>query len=188
MTTPVSAAPHTPSPQASVYSVTTADFLEALRVQPQRPLEFWLHGERLVGAGYHLTEIGAVSTEAVDCGGKVDRWRETVIQLLDGTPEEAKNGFMTTRKALAIYERVAGKISLDEAAPVRFEYGNAERVAVRYGVDRLEVTEERVTVHLSLPGVQCKAGDVCGLPGGLVTASGELSVLGATCEPGGGCC
>ncbi|MDO4264656.1 MAG: DUF6428 family protein [Deinococcus sp.] len=178
-----------PAPQASAYSLSTAEFLEALRAQPQRPLEFWLHGERLVGAGYHLTEISAVSTEAVDCGGRVDRWRETVFQVMDGTPEEAQRGFMTTRKALAIYDRVAGQITLDPLAPVRFEYGNLTRAAVRYGVERLELSSERLTVHLSLPGVQCKAGDACGLPAGLVTAGGELAVLdGGTCEPGGGCC
>lgn len=183
MTQPASSFP------ASVQSLSTAEFLDALRVQPQRPLEFWLHGERLVGAGYHLTEISAVSTEAVDCGGRVDRWRETVFQVMDGTPEEAERGFMTTRKALAIYDRVAGKITLDTSAPVRFEYGDLARPAVRYGVERLELSGERLTVHLSLPGVQCKAGDVCGLPAGLVTAGGELAVLdGGTCEPGGGCC
>ncbi|WP_261664330.1 DUF6428 family protein [Deinococcus sp. Marseille-Q6407] len=174
--------------QASVSSLSTAEVLDALRVQPQRPLEFWLHGERLVPAGYHLTEIGAVSTEAVDCGGRVDRWRETVFQLMDGTPEEAERGFMTTRKALAIYDRVVGQITLDPAAPVRFEYGNLSRPALRYGVERLEQTDERLTVHLSLPGVQCKAGDACRLPAGLVTAGGELTVMSTgSCEPGGGC-
>lgn len=161
------------APQTSAHSLSTAQFVEALRVQPQRPLEFWLDGARLVPAGYHLTEIGAVKVEAVDCGGAVNRWRETVFQLMDGTPAEAERGFMTTRKALAIYERVAGKIKLDESAPARLEYGNLTRPALRYGIARLELRPERLTVHLSLPGVQCKAGDVCGLPGGLVLAGGE---------------
>lgn len=177
-----------PAPQASAYSLSTAEFVEALRVQPQRPLEFWLHGERLVGAGYHLTEISAVNVESVDCGGMVNAWRETVFQVMDGTPEEAGRGFMTTRKVLAIYERVAGKISLDTAAPVRFEYGNLLRPAVRYGVEGLQLDSERLIVHLSLPGVQCKAGDVCGLPSGLVMANGELSMADDSCAPGSGCC
>lgn len=173
-------------PQANAYSLSAAEFLEALRVQPQRPLEFWLHGERLVGAGYHLTEISAVSVESVDCGGTVNTWRETVMMLMDGSAEEAERGFMSTRKALAIYERVADKISLDLSAPVRFEYGNLTRPAVRYGIERLELGAERLTVHLSLPGVQCKAGDVCGMPSGLVTANGELNVV--ACDPEAGCC
>ncbi|MFC6616952.1 DUF6428 family protein [Deinococcus radiophilus] len=173
--------------QPSAQSLSTAEFLAALQVQPQRPLEFWLHGERLVGAGYHLTEIGAVSVEAVDCGGTVNRWRETVFQLMDGTPEEAQRGWMTTRKALAIIERVTAKITLDLSAPARFEYGSLTRPALRYGVERLELGPERLTVHLSLPGVQCKAGDVCGLPAGLVVADSGLTVAGS-CEQGGGCC
>ena len=41
----------------------------------------------------------------MDCGGRADAWRETVIQLKDGNAQEAQAGFMTTRKFLAIYDR-----------------------------------------------------------------------------------
>lgn len=163
---------------ATLPETRTADFVAALR-GPQRPLEFWLHGQRLLPPGYHLTEIGAVQHEAVDCGGRASRWRETVVQLMDGTPAEAARGFMSTRKALAIWERVGRAIALDADAPLRFEYGNAHTPALRYRAERVEEHSGRVVVHLALPGVQCKAGDACGLPAGLVVAA---------CEPGGTCC
>lgn len=89
---------------------TTGALITALRTLPQRPLQFHLHGTLLVPAGYHVTEVKAVTIEAMDCGGHANAWRETVIQLMDGNAEEASAGFMTNRKFLAIYDRVTRHI------------------------------------------------------------------------------
>lgn len=158
---------------------STLALLTDLRAQPQRPLEFWLHGELLVGPGYHVTEVKAVTIEAMDCGGKANAWRETVIQLMDGSAEEARAGFMTNRKFLAIYDRVARHIPVRDEAEVRFEYGNSGTPAMQYHVAQVESGPERVIVHLRTPGVQCKAGDACGLPTGAASED---------CAPESGCC
>ena len=160
---------------------TTLALHTALSGQAQRPLEFWLNGELLVGPGYHVTEVKAVTIEAMDCGGKANAWRETVIQLMDGNAEEAKAGFMTNRKFLAIYDRVTKKIPVRDEAEVRFEYGNAQSPALQYHVGQIEAHPERVIVHLQTPGVQCKAGDACGTPS---EASGQTD----GCGPASGCC
>jgi hypothetical protein len=158
---------------------TTAALLADLRALPQRPLEFHLHGERLVPAGYHVTEVKAVTIEAMDCGGKANAWRETVIQLMDGSAEEAEAGFMTNRKFLAIYDRVVKHIPVRAEAEVRFEYGNTAVPALQYHVTHVETQPDRVIVHLRSPGVQCKAGDSCGVPAGGADEG---------CAPGSGCC
>ena len=160
---------------------TTLALHTALSGQAQRPLEFWLNGELLVGPGYHVTEVKAVTIEAMDCGGKAASWRETVIQLMDGSAEEAKAGFMTNRKFLAIYDRVTSKIPVRDEAEVRFEYGNDRSPALQYHVRQTEVQAERVIVHLQTPGVQCKAGDACGAPS---VSAGEAE----GCAPESGCC
>ncbi|GGK17290.1 hypothetical protein GCM10008955_08500 [Deinococcus malanensis] len=158
---------------------TTAALIGQLRTLPQRPLEFHLHGEVLVPAGYHVTEVKAVTIEAMDCGGKASTWRETVIQLMDGSAEEARAGFMTNRKFLAIYDRVVRHIPVREEAEVRFEYGNSVNPAMQYHVTHLETRPDRMIVHLRTPGVQCKAGDACGLP---------AADTAADCTPESGCC
>lgn len=160
---------------------TTAALLSELRALPQRPLVFQFQGETLVPAGYHVTEIKAVSVEAMDCGGRAASWRETVIQLMDGNAEDAAGGFMTNRKFLAIYDRVTARIPVHAEAEVRFEYGNAQSAALQYHVTQLEVQPERVVVHLRQPGVQCKAGEACGLPAGEMAAT-------ESCAPDSGCC
>ncbi|GAA5534056.1 DUF6428 family protein [Deinococcus aluminii] len=159
---------------------STLALLRTLRAPPQRPLEFWLRGGRLVGPGYHVTEVKAVTIEAMDCGGRPSAWRETVIQLMDGTAQEAQAGFMTTRKFLAIYDRVARHVPVRDEAEVRFEYGNSATPALQYHVTHVEVQAERVIVHLRMPGVQCKAGEACGQP----TAAEATE----ECAPGSGCC
>ncbi|KQR18859.1 DUF6428 family protein [Deinococcus sp. Leaf326] len=158
---------------------TTQHVISALRTPPQRPLEFHLYGEVLVPAGYHVTEVKAVMIEAMDCGGQASSWRETVIQLMDGSVEEAKGGFMTNRKFLAIYNRVVKRVPVRDEAQIRFEYGTAAAPALQYGVTHIESRTDRIMVHLRPPAVQCKAGEKCGIP---TEASGE------TCAPDSGCC
>ncbi|PTA68541.1 DUF6428 family protein [Deinococcus arcticus] len=159
--------------------LTTEALITALRTLPQRPLRFHLHGEQLVPAGYHVTEVKAVTIEAMDCGGHASAWRETVIQLMDGSAEERVAGFMTNRKFLAIYDRVVKHIPVRPDAEVRFEYGNAATPALQYHVTHVDVAAEQMTVHLRAPGVECKAGARCGAPAG---ASAKA------CAPEGSCC
>ncbi|GHF58304.1 hypothetical protein HNQ07_004027 [Deinococcus metalli] len=160
--------------------VSTHALIIGLRDQLQRPLEFWLHGSPLVGPGYHVTEVKAVTIEAMDCGGKAASWRETVIQLMDGSAQDAQGGFMTTRKFLAIYDRVTSRIPVRDEAEVRFEYGSETLPALQYHVTHLEEQAGRTVVHLRTPGVQCKAGDACGLPVAEAQSEG--------CAPASGCC
>ncbi|MHA0036745.1 arsenic resistance N-acetyltransferase ArsN2 [Deinococcus sp. PESE-13] len=147
----------------------TASFLQTVRDAPELPLEFRLNGQPLVPAGYHVTEVKAVTIESMDCGGKANAWKETVVQLMDGTPDEAREGFMTTRKFLSIYDRVAARIPVHGDAEIRFEYGNVTTPALQYHLVSVQTQGERVVVELQLPGVMCKAtgasssaGQCCG--------------------------
>lgn len=166
---------------------STLALLGALRAQPHLPLEFHLHGELLVSPGYHVTEVKAVTIEAMDCGGRADAWRETVIQLKDGSAQEAEGGFMTTRKFLGIYDQVAKSVPVRGEAEVRFEYGNNALPAMQYHVTHIDPQAERVIVHLRTPGVQCKAADGCGQP----ATSAQPVEASACCAPASGasgCC
>ncbi len=167
-----------PIPGLSEHTTTDA-LITALRTLPQRPLQFHLHGKALVPAGYHVTEVKAVTIEAMDCGGKANAWRETVIQLMDGSAEEARAGFMTNRKFLAIYDRVVKHIPVRSDAEVRFEYGNASTPALQYHVTHVDTQPDLMTVHLRIPGVQCKAGNACGTP---------TEAASDGCEPASDCC
>src|SRR5205823_1437954 len=68
------------------------------------------------------TEIKAASFETVDCGGKTNRWNETILQLW--VPEDAEDTYMKSDKFLRIYDKVRRLVPVDEEAEIRIEYGD----------------------------------------------------------------
>jgi hypothetical protein len=133
-------------------------FLEAMEHADSSKLVFMLNGHPLVAPGYHVTEVKALSYHTMDCGGKADQWRETLVQLWN-PEEQEEDEFMSARKFLNIYRRVASHIPVDEDAEIRFEYGNLHRPAVNYHVSGLEEQQDKLLVHLRNPTVTCNARD-----------------------------
>ena len=138
---------------------STQAFLEMVTAHLDAPLIFNLETQPLVGAGYHVTEVKAVLIEAMDCGGQADTWRETIVQLSDGSAEEATKGFMTVQKFLSIYGKAAAGVPVRGASEPRFEYGSNERPAIQYFIDAVTLEPAGLTVNLSSPKVTCKAND-----------------------------
>jgi Family of unknown function (DUF6428) len=134
-------------------------FLDILRAaKPDQQLVFQLDEAPLVTAGYHVTEVKAVTYNTMDCGGVADKWKETVIQLWN-PGDEPEREYMTVRKFLAIYDRVAKHIPISYDAELRFEYGDRRRPAASYHVEHLESRGALILVHLRAPVVTCKARD-----------------------------
>jgi len=136
----------------------TQAFLDALAPHSDKPLVFQLEGETLVPEGYHVTEVKAVTIEAMDCGGRADAWREMVVQLWNGGGEEDR-GFMTVEKFLGIYGQVARSVPVRGDAELRVEYGDIRHPTIQYRVGSLDVRGDRVLVNLSYPAVSCKPND-----------------------------
>ena len=143
----------------NVIGHSTQAFLETVAAHPDAPLIFNLSDEPLVGAGYHVTEVKAVLIEAMDCGGQADTWRETVVQLSDGSAEEAARGYMTVQKFLSIYGKAAAAVPVRGTSELRFEYGNSERPAIQYFISGVTLESAGLTVNLTSPGVTCKANE-----------------------------
>ena len=140
-------------------TISTRTFLDILRAgKPDQQLVFQLDEATLVAPGYHVTELKALTYNTMDCGGVADKWEETVIQLWN-SGDEPEREYMTVRKFLAIYERVAKHISVSYDAELRFEYGDTRRPAASYHVERLESRGALVLVHLRAPVVTCKERD-----------------------------
>jgi hypothetical protein len=140
-------------------TTTTRVFLDILHAaRPDQQLVFQLNEAPLVAAGYHVTELKAVTYNTMDCGGVADAWEETVIQLWN-PGDEPEREYMTVRKFLAIYERVSKHIAVSSDAELRFEYGDTSRPAASYHVERLEPQGTMILIHLRAPQVTCKERD-----------------------------
>jgi hypothetical protein len=135
----------------------TNEFISALRSAPNNQLIYADLDGRIVPGGYHLTELKAASFETVDCGSRVNRWPETIVQLW--VPADAGEEYMTAAKFLKIFDKVRGMIPLNLDADIRVEYGDEHFFPSIYHVRSVAYDRTTTRVLLERPQTTCKARD-----------------------------
>jgi uncharacterized protein DUF6428 len=137
--------------------MTTNEFISALRTTPDNKLIFANLEGHGVHSGYHLTELKGASLETVDCGGKTNRWQETIVQLW--VPENPGVDYMTGAKFLKIFDKVRRMIALDVDSEIRVEYGDQNFFPSTYYVRSVTSDQGTTRVLLEPPRTTCKARD-----------------------------
>jgi len=135
----------------------TDEFIEAVRNSADKELIFTNADGQAIHAGYHLTEIKAASFETVDCGGKTNRWNETILQLW--VPEDAEDTYMKSDKFLRIYDKVRRLVPVDEEAEIRIEYGDETFFPTTYHIRNWREDNVAIRFFLEPPATTCKARD-----------------------------
>ena len=135
----------------------THEFIKALRNSVDKELIFANADGQSIHAGYHLTEIKAASFETVDCGGKTNRWNETILQLW--VPEDAEDTYMKSDKFLSIYDKVRRLVPVDEEAEIRIEYGDENFFPTPYHISDWREDKAAIRFFLKPPATTCKARD-----------------------------
>ena len=135
----------------------TNEFIAALRTAPDNQLIFVDLARHTVLRGYHLTELKSALFNTVDCGGQVNRWQETIVQLW--VPNEAGNDDMTAGKFLKIFDKVRRMIPLNVDTEIRVEYGDKNFFPSTYHVRSIERSRDATRVLLEPPATTCKARD-----------------------------
>src|SRR5438876_3085897 len=97
----------------------TNEFISELRAASQNRLLFIDASGNQVHAGYHLTELKSALVDAVDCGGRVNHWPETIVQLW--VPASPGDDYMASAKFVKIFDKVRGMLRLTVGAEVRVE-------------------------------------------------------------------
>src|SRR5882762_1992215 len=88
--------------RAIIEQMKTSEFISALRAAPGNQLLFVDVHAHAVHSGYHLTELKAASFETVDCGGRTNRWQETIVQLW--VPSDPDDEYMPVAKFMRIFD------------------------------------------------------------------------------------
>ena len=135
----------------------TNEFISELRAAPQNRLLFINGNGNQVHAGYHLTELKSASVDAVDCGGWVNHWLETILQLW--VPASLGDDYMTSAKFLEIFDKVRGMIPLKFDAEIRVEYGDEKFFPSIYHIRSITRDQNTTRVLLAPPQTTCKARD-----------------------------
>ena len=152
----------------------TNEFISELRAAPQNRLLLIDSNGNQVHTGYHLTELKAASVDAVDCGGRVNHWPETIVQLW--VPASPGDDYMTSAKFLKIFDKVRGMIPLMVDAEIRVEYGDENFFPSTYHVRSITRDQNMTRVLLAPPQTTCKARD-------RRTAASSAADLESCCAP-----
>ena len=125
---------------------------------PGKGVQLVLPGGEAVPQHFHVTEIGGVRKDFIDCGGTQRVNSTCLIQCWVATDVDHRIG---TKKVLKIVE-MGEKVLAGDFLPVEIEY--EERVISQYPLDDLEVTNEAVVFRLTTKHTDCLAKEKCGIP------------------------
>ncbi len=156
-----------------------SDLQNALREDQPQKIRMILPDGTAVPSHFHVTEVGRVQKDFIDCGDTQRRTLNAQLQLLVATDFDHRLSPAKLLKIIEMSQPVLG----DEPLPLTVEYG--QKVAVVYEVSKIEADTESVQLHLVTPQTGCLAADACGLA---PEEAGKFTVGASTCAPGSGCC
>lgn len=172
----------------------TKEFLTLLEENPNKNLRFEYHKGQFAREDFHLTEIKNVTYDTVDCGGVINQWKETVVQLWENSTPDGNS--VDTTKALEIAMRVDSVRPIYKDVEIKFEYGNSLFHTAILSVGEVEIGES-ITVKLFTESTACKAQDRATTPEEKAVAccppQPKIKVqmtesVSESCAPGSGCC
>jgi len=140
-----------------------------------KTVNFLQPNDVLVPAHFHVTEVGLVTRNFIDCGGTVRNEKAANFQLWEANDFDHRLAPEKLLNILSLSEKVLGNQDLE----IEVEY-QAETIGI-YG---LEFNGKEFV--LTSKQTNCLAKDKCGIPPEKLKVN--LSAAVTTCKPGGGCC
>jgi hypothetical protein len=159
-------------------TMNLSDFLQHLQAHPDKELLFVLPDGGSIPAHFHITEIGHVVKNFIDCGGVRRSNEACLLQAWVANDEEHR---LTAGKLASIFEK-AGELLPHQDLPVEIEYEDFS--ISQFSVSRVEIEPARLLFLLGLKHTDCLAKGVC-LPGECAPVP-TARLTG--CVPGNGCC
>jgi len=156
--------------------MTLNEFKEIIKEADQ--LSFELPNGEKVPAHYHVTEVGSITKNFIDCGGTIREEKVVNFQLWysDDTDHQ-----LVPSKMLHIVELAEQKLGLgNHEIEVEYQAETIGKYALSYNGN---------SFVLGTKMTDCLASDKCGIPQEKKKVNlSELVVQNNSCAPGGGCC
>ena len=138
-------------------------------------LEFQLPDGQFVPAHFHITEIGNVSRNYIDCGGTLRQENKLNLQLWVSSDSDHRLAPDNLLNILQLAEKQLG-FSNEE---VEVEYQQST-------IGRYELAFNGTVFQLINTQTACLAPDQCGIP--QEKPQVRVTVGGLSCDPNSGCC
>jgi len=134
-----------------------SQLIQALRERPEASLAFVLPDGQAVPTHFHVTEVGRVRKDFIDCGGTVRSTDRCVLQVWVATDSDHRLVAGKLDKIIAL----AKDILSDEDLPVEVEYDVG--VITQLSVAGVNVGDNQITLQLVGKHTACLAPDKCGV-------------------------
>lgn len=136
----------------SAAPATLAELLPQLSAAPADAPVVFRTPQGEIGAGYHLTELKLAQINSIDCGGNLNDWTETQLQVLDGQI----GAHLQVGKITEILQRSAKALPGLMEARLSIETAPGNQGLGRYSIGSVQVSDDRVLVDLSADRATCK--------------------------------
>ncbi len=150
--------------------MTITDFKAILATHPDKTMRFVLPNGKSIPPSYHITEVGRVQKDFIDCGGTVRSAASCVLQAWVAANEEEHR--LEAVKLSAILE-MASKLLPDSSLPVEVEY--EATVISQFSLSSSEVDSGGIVFHLESKHTDCLAKESCGLESNSCCSTEETS-------------
>lgn len=136
---------------------TTHSLISALRDHPNAGLQVILPDDDIVPAHFHVTEVGRVQKDFIDCGGTARSTTHCQLQLLVADDVDHRLKADRLDRIMTASEPVLRGDDL----PIVVEHEDCRTIA--FLLQEITATDEQITFRLALPHPACLAADQCGL-------------------------
>jgi hypothetical protein len=140
-------------------------------------VNFKLENGNSVPEHFHVTEVGIITKDFIDCGGTVRHEKVANFQLWDADDYEHRLKAGKLLHIISLSEKVLGMEDLE----IEVEY-QAETIG------KYDLGFDGENFLLLAKKTACLAMDKCGIPAEKQKIEMVNLTSGSTCTPGGGCC
>lgn len=132
-------------------------WLELLEQHPNRAIQWQLPDGAMIPPHFHVTEVGRVQKDFIDCGGTVRSQSACVLQLW--VASDTQHRLDTTK--LASILRMGLRLFPNSDLPVELEYDDGR--FSQYPIRNARVHPASLWVELGTKHTACLAPDRCGV-------------------------
>lgn len=140
-------------------------------------VNFRLPDGTFVPQHFHVTEVGVITKDFIDCGGTVRHEKVVNFQLWEAgdfdhrlAPQKLKDIIQLSEKALGM-----------EDSEIEVEYQSET-------IGKYDLDFDGTNFTLVSKQTACLAQDACGIPDKQKVSLSTLGQTNNACTPGGGCC
>jgi hypothetical protein len=137
--------------------MTVETLLNALTKHTGQPIHLMLPDGDFVPAHFHVTEVGRVQKDFIDCGGTIRSSTTCVLQVW--VADDVDHRLESTKLAKIIQLGLPLLQSTDLPVEVEYESG----VVSQFPLGQIEVTPAGLLLNLGTKHTDCLAKDRCGV-------------------------